>query len=472
MKALAFSENFVLAMLQICNRLDSLRDGLDNLRKDLDHIQEYMTSLATHKVTPNLISPYDLRKILSDVEEKLKANPRLTLPTSQQTDIWSYYQFLKIEAFVQSDMLIVILVLPLIDKDLQFDLFRAHNLPLLHPSLRKVFTYEIESPYIALRNDGNYLTIPTHDDILTCTISAGHFCNLNTPLYPTSTTSYCVYHLLVNNLENIEQHCKMNIEEYTQDSAVNLNQNIWALSSIKPTTLHVTCLTYSYEIEITSSFQIVELDNSCQAYNPNIILPSGNEMKETNERNLIEARFFNYELNYTSISNFFLTNTFNLTKLTPTELDALANDLPPLKQVSMKNISALMVPIDKNYPFTMPIYGYVLLTIGGTIVVILVLGVFYYMKYKRAKAAAKNSPIMRYKNRKTPARLPSKDEIELQLPSLTSTNERVSTNNLQTARSKSPATPLLVKKTLEQNYNIDFSAYEKKRKQQRLDSIV
>ena len=91
-------------------------------------------------------------------------------------------------------MLIVLLILPLIDMDLEFDLFKAHSLPLMHPEQRKIFTYQINNTYLAIRSDGNYLTIPVPDDTLTCTISAGHFCNLNTPLYPTKSTTECIYH--------------------------------------------------------------------------------------------------------------------------------------------------------------------------------------------------------------------------------------------------------------------------------------
>ena len=119
------------------------------LRIDLSKIHEYMTSLTTHKVTPNLIPPADLRSILLDVENKLKVNPKLALPVAEKADIWSYYQFMKINAFVHHDMLIVILILPLIDRDLEFELFKAHSLPLLHPEL-KVFSYEINNPYIAI----------------------------------------------------------------------------------------------------------------------------------------------------------------------------------------------------------------------------------------------------------------------------------------------------------------------------------
>ena len=175
---------------------------MDNLKDDLSQIYEYMTSLKTHKVTPNLIPPTDLRDILKDVKAKLVANPKLALPIDRNANIWSYYQFLKIDSFVHRDMLIVILTLPLIDKDLQFDLFKPHSLPLIHSKLKKTFLHELESPYIAMRSDSNYFTIPVHDNILTCTISAGHFCKLNTPLFPVDTTIECIYHLLVNDREN------------------------------------------------------------------------------------------------------------------------------------------------------------------------------------------------------------------------------------------------------------------------------
>ena len=147
---LEFSKNFILAMLQLKNRLMTMCDGVETLKEDLKRIYEYMMSLTTHKVTPNLIPPTDLRDILEDVKARLVANPKLALPVDKNANIWSYYQFLKIDSLVHHDMLIVVLILPLIDKDLQFDLFKAHSLPLLHPKLKKFFTYDLDSPYIAL----------------------------------------------------------------------------------------------------------------------------------------------------------------------------------------------------------------------------------------------------------------------------------------------------------------------------------
>ena len=338
-------------------------------------------SLTTHKVSPNLIPPTDLRNILNDISKKLITNPKLSLSIHEDADIWSYYQFLKIDAFVHNDMLIVVLVLPLIDKDLEFDLYRAHSLPLLHPDLKKVFTYKIDSPYIAIRSDNNYFTLPFSDDVVKCQISAGHFCNLNTALYPTASTTECIYHLLTNNDEKIEKYCTISISKYMQDTAINLEGNTWALAVLEPTRLHVTCLTYSYQIDVKTSFKIIELENSCQAYSPNIILPSGNQMSQKRNDSIIKQRFFNYDEGYSAIPNFFLMQTFNFTKLTPEQIDKLSNDLPLIEQIQVHNVKAMLKKINKNYPFELPIYGYVSIAIGGTLLVVLVIGVLYYAKY-------------------------------------------------------------------------------------------
>ena len=262
------------------------------------------------------------------------------------------------------DMLIVILTLPLIDKDLQFDLFKAHNLPLIHPKLKKTFLYELKSPYIAMRSDSNYFTIPMHDDILTCTISAGHFCKLNTPLFPVDTTTECIYHLLVNDKEKIIDYCKISIQDYSHDTAINLGNNIWALAVLKPMELHVTCLTYSYQINVEANFKLVKLENTCQAYSPNLILPSDNQMTEKLNGSLIKQRFFNYDVEYTNIPNFHLMQTFNITHLTAEQLDTLSDDLPPIKGITIKNVTSLLKKINKNYPYIFPTYGYILASVA------------------------------------------------------------------------------------------------------------
>ena len=84
----------------------------------------------------------------------------------------------------------------------------------------------------------------------------------------------------MNDKENIQEFHKINIENYAQDTAINLDQNIWSLAILEPAELHISCLTYSYQIKVESTLKLIELDNSCQAYNPNFILTSSNLIKE------------------------------------------------------------------------------------------------------------------------------------------------------------------------------------------------
>ena len=93
----------------------------------------------------------------------------------------------------------------------------------------------------------------------------------------------------------------------------------------------------------------------------------------------------------------------------------------------------MLKPIYKNHPFLFLTYGYVLLTIGGTTVMIIVIGILYYAKYKRVKAS--RMPNLR----KIPL---SKDDTELQMYSLKTTNDKVAKdlqNNPEPSMSK--ATP-------------------------------
>ena len=56
----------------------------------------------------------------------------LDLPKNIESNIWSCYEVLKIQAFVLTDTLYDILTIPLADNNLMFHVYKIHNLPLLH----------------------------------------------------------------------------------------------------------------------------------------------------------------------------------------------------------------------------------------------------------------------------------------------------------------------------------------------------
>ena len=126
-------------------QISRIRVVFNMLNRDLIQVHHSMTSKAE-----GLKAPKFSKNFLLAMLQVRKENPKLALPVAKKVDIWSYYQFLKISAFVHSDMLIVVLILPLLDTYVECDLFKAHSLLLLGPELKKVFTYEINHPYIVI----------------------------------------------------------------------------------------------------------------------------------------------------------------------------------------------------------------------------------------------------------------------------------------------------------------------------------
>ena len=69
------------------------------------------------------------------------------------------------------DYLMVILIIPLIDSSLNVNLYKVHNLHMLHPQYQIQVEYELEGAYLATHMHGTHVTIPKETDIKLCMMS-------------------------------------------------------------------------------------------------------------------------------------------------------------------------------------------------------------------------------------------------------------------------------------------------------------
>ena len=60
---------------------------------------------------------------------------------------------------VLEDYLMLILTVPLIDQSLHMNLYKVHNLPMLHPTLHVHAQYEVEGSYLATVMEGMFINI-------------------------------------------------------------------------------------------------------------------------------------------------------------------------------------------------------------------------------------------------------------------------------------------------------------------------
>ena len=139
--------------------------------------------------------------------EDIKSNARLRLCEDTETNIWSYYGTIKLTPIVLQDYLMLILTIPLVDQSLQMNLYKAHNLPMLHPTLKMHAQFEIEGTYLAIQMEGMFISLPSTLDVKLCLITSRHLCMFDQTLYPVESINWCVYVLCDNDYNRIKRDC-------------------------------------------------------------------------------------------------------------------------------------------------------------------------------------------------------------------------------------------------------------------------
>ena len=125
-------------------RIYRVHTSLYALQGDIKSLFEYMRALASQELNPMIIPPDILKKVLHEIKEDIRCNARLKLCEDPETNIWSYYGTVKLAPIVLEDYLMLILTIPLVDQSLHMNLYKVHNLPMLHPTLNVHVQYELE----------------------------------------------------------------------------------------------------------------------------------------------------------------------------------------------------------------------------------------------------------------------------------------------------------------------------------------
>ena len=152
-----------------------------------------------------IIPPDIFKRILHKILEDIKSNAKLQLCENPETKIWSYYGTVKLTPIVLQDYLMLILTVPLVDHSLQMNLYKVHNLPMLHPTLNVHAQYELEGTCKLM--EGMFVSIPTALDVKLCLVTNGHLCMFDQALYPVECINWCIYALYINDQNQIRKDC-------------------------------------------------------------------------------------------------------------------------------------------------------------------------------------------------------------------------------------------------------------------------
>ena len=176
--------------------LTKLTLGVISLEQNVNAIYEYLRVLSSRQVNPLIIPTDSLRKVLAQVKEDMKRNPRLQLPEDPNFNIWNYYSVMKITPIVMDDFLLIIFTIPLTDQSLEMDLYKIYNLPALHPKLKVEFMYQLEGEHLAIMKNKLYAALPTAAEIRICKGTEGYLCLMSQAFYPVEKIEWCAYTFL------------------------------------------------------------------------------------------------------------------------------------------------------------------------------------------------------------------------------------------------------------------------------------
>ena len=124
---------------------------------------------------------------------------------------------------VLDDYLMLMLTIPLVNQSLHMDLYKVHNLPMLHPTLNVHAQYELEGSYLATMMEGMFISLPTALDVKLCLITNGHLCIFDKALYPVDCTKWCIYALFINDKNQIKRNHFLKTLNQTTNLAYSLD---------------------------------------------------------------------------------------------------------------------------------------------------------------------------------------------------------------------------------------------------------
>ena len=289
---------------------------------------------------------------------------------------------IKLMPILLEDYLMLILTVPLIDQSLHMNLYKVHNLPMLHPTLYVHVQYELEGSYLATLMEGMFITLPTALDVRLCLMTNGHLCMFNQALYPVECMNWCIYALFINDKDQIERNCLLRTINRTTNLAYSLDGYLWATSALVTEKLQIRCVMETRVITITPPLQIVDIGNGCKAYSSSIYIRAKSELTATLQSITRSQFFLNYNFNYTNVSNFLVWFKMDFAKLTKEEIKTLKAKILKLPPMSRESFDNVLEGINENYPFSLSpkLILALLIFVGICIIVMGIIFIWYKKK--------------------------------------------------------------------------------------------
>ena len=210
-----------------------LLSGLTAAIQNIESVYAYLRIMNSHHLDPTVMPVSQLRELLEYVQQEIEGSSRLALPLELNNhDIQGYYNIIRVTALITDDVLFIVMTILLKDTSLQMNVYKVHNLPLIHPKLNISVTYELEGTYLAIGHEGHYVSLPQEGEVTMCLLTRGGLCRMNQAMYPSDKVDWCIWALFIKNEQMVKKVCTYNIQKRNGNLAQSLGGYLWAISSV------------------------------------------------------------------------------------------------------------------------------------------------------------------------------------------------------------------------------------------------
>ena len=374
--------------MEIFSRLNLVLDEIKTLVRDakfyLFNLQAQLDALAVGKVSFRTMNPLRLRRLLMDIQENTPGF--LSLICDPKKDLWLYYRYLKGTTYFWNGKIIVVLSIPMIRKDQQYEVYKAISIPVPPPvpingsqKFGLLATYRLEANgFLIDKARKNYLLL-TDSQIDTCSKHNFQFCNVPSAVYPVGISKSCIINLFMNANSDVALFCTAEVTKVPLPMTQYLFDVHWLVLSRTHLTFALVCLASNQELKSQPPFSIISVQPGCTAsnryftINAPLVVGRSNTSKE-NTLDLVYAYFSKI-----TVWKHYQEKFSNNTKINvPPALSEIENI--PLNSLLRELELAKVVDPDVGLPWS--VWPYVTLSLALVVVFIIIL---YCCKYDCAR---------------------------------------------------------------------------------------
>ena len=265
--------------LQLDLVIEETKRTVSNAQMYMEHLQLQLNMLSLGHLSPLVITPKNLKHLLIDMSSKLSHH--LTLPDDPDEGLWKYYQSLTCTTILDKGMFLVVVNLPLIDRDHKFEIYQIINSPLpyhdpkLDTEQQPKFSvrYKLESMALAINPEKTNYMILDQVELAHCSTPLLDYCNVKSSLFPVNLNKLCIVALFMKNKENVGKYCKT---EVTPNSllpkATYVFDGIWVIATQTELTFSIICSDYTKIDKVRPPMTVMSLEMGCSASNDYVTL--------------------------------------------------------------------------------------------------------------------------------------------------------------------------------------------------------